>query len=160
MKTLYRFASLVLILVVVSMFAGCASTQSTASHQPVVAAGTEQSATAVIPTVNKTPADNISVAGEWKGRLSWSTGSGPITLYLKQEQEGNKVEGSYDVAIRHNVPVVGTLNGNQLSLTMPSIAYSYINVTIREESGRLMMEGNYRGVTQRLSKLVAKKLSE
>lgn len=95
----------------------------------------------------------ISVAGTWEGTLRTLYGDGKITLRLKQE--GNQVTGAYDWdsgrGRGYNIPLQGTISGNALNLTFPTVAFGGIEATVNGDT----MTGAYHGTSQRVNEFTA-----
>ncbi len=89
----------------------------------------------------------VSVTGVWKADLKYHDHISKLTMRLKQA--GNTVEGTIDVSTGHsvnynNVAVNGKLEGNKLSLKIPSFSYGSITATF---VGDRLEDGYYRGQT-------------
>jgi hypothetical protein len=110
------------------------------------------SAPSIAQEKSQTTQNVVSVTGTWEGELVYQVWSSRIILQLNQD--GEKVEGSYALpqsSLRTTAAVVGTLKGNQLSLTIPSIAFGWINATVDGNT----MTGTYVGKTGRHNNLTA-----
>jgi hypothetical protein len=103
---------------------------------------------AILGMPSVTAQSPVSVAGAWEGivQRAGAGGGGRTQIFFDLEQNGNTVTGSYYTlggfaGTMSKVEVKGTFDGEKLSLAMPSVAFGYINATIKDNR----MEGELRG---------------